>query len=126
MIQNVIKLACGWNRIREVFKSLQKYIIRIAKKQRQFQKTCFKVLSKWHVTRIEKRKAFKCLQNYIIRITKKQRQFQKICFKLLSKWHVSGIELKKCSKVRRSISFELLRSQDSLKNNVSKCYENDM
>ena len=46
LFQIVIKLACGWNRMRKVCKCLQKHIIRIAKKQGQFQKQCFKMLSK--------------------------------------------------------------------------------
>ena len=38
MFQNVIKLACGWSRIRKVFTRLHKYIIRIAENQGQFLK----------------------------------------------------------------------------------------
>ena len=33
LIQNVIEMACNWNRIRKVVKCLQKYIIRSVKKQ---------------------------------------------------------------------------------------------
>ena len=46
MFQIVIKMACEWNRRKEVFKSPQKCIISKAKKQEQFQKQCFKMLSK--------------------------------------------------------------------------------
>ena len=46
----------------KVFKSLQKCIIRIAKKQEQFQKVYHKMLSQWHMTGIESGKVGKCLQ----------------------------------------------------------------
>ena len=59
----------------KVFECLQKCIIRIAKKQRQFQKLCFKVLSNWHVTGFDSGKVCKSLQDYITRIGKKQEQF---------------------------------------------------
>ena len=62
----------------KVGKCLQKYIIRSAKKQREFQKLCFKIISKWHVTGIESRKVFKRLQKYIIRIAGNQGQFLKL------------------------------------------------
>ena len=58
----------------KVLKSRQKYIIRIAKKQRQFQKLCFNLVSKWQVTGIESGEVCKSLQNFIIRIAKKQEQ----------------------------------------------------
>ena len=56
----------------KVFKSLQKCIIRLAKKQGQFQKLCFKMLSNWLVAGLESGKVVKCLQKYIIRSAKKQ------------------------------------------------------
>ena len=57
---------------RKVFKSLQKCIIRIAKKQKQFQKLYHEMLSQWQMTGIESGKVCKCLQKYIIRSAKKQ------------------------------------------------------
>ena len=68
MFQNVIKMSCDWNRKKKKFKSLHKCIIRFAKKQGQFQKQCFKMLSNWLVAGIESGKEFKCLQKCIIRI----------------------------------------------------------
>ena len=62
----------NWNRIKKVVKCLQKCIIRIAKKQEQFQKLYHKMLSQWHMTGIESGKVGKCLQKYIIQRAKKQ------------------------------------------------------
>ena len=59
----------------KVGKCLRKYNNRSAKKQGEFQKLCFKRLSKWHVTRIESGKVFKRLQKYIIRTAQNQGQF---------------------------------------------------
>ena len=56
----------------KVFKSLQKYILRLTKKQGQFQKLGFKMLSNWLVAGIESGKVVKCLGKYIIRSVKKQ------------------------------------------------------
>ena len=61
MFQNFIKMACDWNQIKEAFKSLQKYIIRRAKKQEQFQTLNLKMLSEWQMSGIESRKLFKIL-----------------------------------------------------------------
>ena len=74
----------------KVFKSLQKYIIRIAKKQGQFQKLSFEKLTKRNVTGIETGKVLKSLQKYIIRIANKQGHFLKLCFIFLSKCHMSS------------------------------------
>ena len=59
----------------KVFNSLQKYIIGIAKKQDQFQKLCFKITTKWHVTGMESEKVIKSLQKNIIRKARKQGHF---------------------------------------------------
>ena len=72
MFQNVIKLACGWNRMKNVFKSLQKCIISKDKKQKQFEKLNPKLLSERQMTGIEPGKVLEKLQKYIIRIAKDQ------------------------------------------------------
>ena len=107
---------------RNVFKSLQKYIIRIAR-SKDCLKNLFQIVIKLACGWNRMRKVCKCLQKYIIRIAKKQGQFQKTCFEMLSKWHVTEIESRKSLKVCISVSFDLLRSKDSFKNNVSKCYQ---
>ena len=67
----------------KVFKCLQKYIIRIAKNQRQFLKLFSKMLSKGHVTGIESEKVLKSMQKYILQFAKKkQGQSQKLCLKM--------------------------------------------
>ena len=57
---------------RQVFKGLQKCIIRISKKQEPFQKLYHKLLSQWQMTGIDSAKVFKSLQMYIIRFDKKK------------------------------------------------------
>ena len=76
MFQIVIKMACDWNRMKKAFKSLQKCISRIAKKQEQFQKLNLKMLSEWQMSGIESRKVFKTLQKYINRIARSKDSFK--------------------------------------------------
>ena len=56
----------------KVFKSLQKCIFRIAKKQEQFQKLCHKILSQWQMTGMKSGKVGTSLRKYIFRSAKKQ------------------------------------------------------
>ena len=126
LFQIVNKLACGWNRMRKVCKCMQKYIIRIAKKQGQFQKTCFKMLSKWHVTEIESRKSLKVCISVSFDLLRSKDGFKNN----VSKCYQTGLWLEsnqeKSLNVCRSVLFELLRSKDSFKKHVSKCYQNGM
>ena len=73
---------------------------------------------------LESGKVFKRLQKYIIRIADNQGQFLKKSKCYQNDLLLESSNQEKCSKVCRRVSFENLRSKNSFKNYIIKCYHN--